>query len=76
MTRKINRRDFLKTTAAAGTAAVLMPGQLFSAPIVNSQIRLGFIGTGLRGQWVLSLAAKYPEVKIPRFATLMSVWLR
>ena len=55
----------MKTTAAAGTATVLMPGQLFSAPIVNSQIRLGFIGTGLRGQWVLSLAAKYPEVKIP-----------
>ena len=55
----------MKTTAAAGTAAALMPGQLFSAPIVNSQVRLGFIGTGLRGQWVLSLAAKYPEVKIP-----------
>ena len=64
MNKKTNRRDFLKT-AAAGTAGALMPGQLFSAPIVNSQIRLGFIGTGLRGQWVLSLAAKYPEVKIP-----------
>ena len=64
MNKKTNRRNFLKTVAA-GTAAALMPGQLFSAPIVNSQVRLGFIGTGLRGQWVLSLAAKYPEVKIP-----------
>ena len=63
MNKKTNRRDFLKT-AAVGTAAALMPGKLFSAPILNSQVRLGFIGTGLRGQWILSLVAKYPEVKI------------
>ena len=31
----------------------------------NSKVRIGFIGTGLRGQWVLWLAAKYKNVEIP-----------
>jgi predicted dehydrogenase len=41
-----------------------MPTSLFSSQ-ANKQVKMGFIGTGMRGQWVLSLAAKYPEVDIP-----------
>ena len=65
MSKRINRRDFVKTMALAGTAAAMMPKSLFSSPVVNKQIKLGFVGTGMRGQWMLWLAAKYPEVQIP-----------
>jgi len=62
--KKINRRDFIKTTAVASTATTLMPRSLLASN-KNNQVKLGFIGTGLRGQWILALAAKYPEVHIP-----------
>jgi len=64
MSKKINRRDFIKTTATASAAATIMPTSLFSSQ-ANKRVKMGFIGTGMRGQWVLSLAAKYPEVDIP-----------
>jgi len=64
MSKKINRRDFIKTTATASAAATVMPKSLFSSQ-VNKRVKMGFIGTGMRGQWVLWLAAKYPEVDIP-----------
>ena len=64
MAKKINRRDFIKTTALASTATTIMPRSLLASK-KHKQVKLGFIGTGLRGQWVLSLAAKYPEVDIP-----------
>ncbi len=64
MSKKINRRDFIKTTATASAAATVMPTSLFSSQ-ANKQVKMGFMGTGMRGQWVLSLAAKYPEVDIP-----------
>jgi predicted dehydrogenase len=64
MSKKINRRDFIKTTASVGAAAAVMPASLFSAT-AEKRIKMGFMGTGMRGQWVLMLAAKYPEVDIP-----------
>ena len=63
MSKRINRRDFIKTTAAAGAAAAVMPKTLFSS-LPKDKVKLGFIGTGMRGQWMVSLAAKYPEVEI------------
>ena len=65
MKKSMKRRDFMKTAAVTGIAAAMMPKTLFSSQIVNERIKLGVIGTGLRGQWVLWLAAKYPEVGIP-----------
>ena len=64
MSKKINRRDFIKTTATASAAATIMPTSLFSSQ-ANKRVKMGFMGTGMRGQWVLMLAAKYPEVDIP-----------
>ncbi len=61
---KINRRNFIKATATAGMAVSLMPTSLFASRS-KKKVRMGFIGTGMRGQWVLWLVAKYPEVDIP-----------
>ena len=64
MSKKVNRRNFIKTSAAVSAAAAVMPTSLFSAT-AEKRIKMGFMGTGMRGQWVLMLAAKYPEVDIP-----------
>ena len=64
MAKKISRRSFIKTSVAAGGAAALLPQTLLSSRM-KTRVKLGFIGTGLRGQWMLWLAAKYPEVEIP-----------
>ncbi len=63
MAKKLSRREFIKTTAVAGGAAAVLPQTLFSSN--NKKVRIGFIGTGLRGQWMLWLATKYPNVEIP-----------
>ncbi len=64
MRKGISRRKFIKTATVTGSAAAVLPKVLFSSQS-NTKIRLGFIGTGLRGQWVLSLAIKYSEIEIP-----------
>jgi len=63
LNEKTNRREFLKA-AALGSLTLSTSGRIFSTPIIKKKIKLGIIGTGLRGQWVLSLLTKYPEVEI------------
>lgn len=53
MSKLINRLDFIKTSALAGATAAILPHTLLSSPVLNNNINLGFIGTGLRGQLVL-----------------------
>ncbi len=64
MKNKINRRTFIKTSSAVGSAAAILPNTLLSSS-EKKTVKIGFIGTGLRGQWMLWLAAKYPDVEIP-----------
>ena len=64
MLKKINRRKFIKASATAGAAAMITPKTLFSSNKIK-KIKLGFIGTGLRGQWMVHLSTKYPEISIP-----------
>ena len=60
----MNRRTFIKTAATAGGAAAILPQTLFSSGS-KKRVKIGFIGMGLRGQWMLWLASKYQEVEIP-----------
>ena len=62
MNKKLNRKEFIKTTAIAGIGTSIMPSLIFSNSF--SSIRIGIIGTGLRGQWVLWLLSKYSNVEI------------
>ena len=64
MSKEINRRTFIKTAAIAGASVSLMPTSLFALR-AQQRVKMGFIGTGMRGQWMLWLACKYPEVDIP-----------
>jgi len=64
MKNRINRRTFIKSAAATGAAVSIMPSTIFASR-AQQRVKMGFIGTGMRGQWVLWLAAKYPEVDIP-----------
>ncbi len=63
MSKEINRRTFIKTAAIAGASVSLMPTSLFALR-AQQRVKMGFIGTGMRGQWMLWLACKYPEVDI------------
>jgi predicted dehydrogenase len=65
MGKDMNRKKFIKTATVAGIGASLMPSMAFSKSGGKDNVRLGIIGTGMRGQWVLWLAAKYDNVEIP-----------
>jgi len=58
-----SRREFIKTTAVAGTAITILPSHVFSKSVEN-KIRLGIIGVGLRGQNHLELALKRDDVDV------------
>jgi predicted dehydrogenase len=59
--KKLSRRDFTTTTAAAGVGTALSAGKVLGA---NQRVRLGFIGLGNRGDQVLDafLAQRDAEV--------------
>ena len=61
----MKRKKFIQTTTLASMGTLLMPKIAFPKSDENKQIAIGFIGTGLRGQWLLDLAAKRSDVKIP-----------
>ena len=57
------RRNFIKTTTAAGIGASLLPTLGFSNTS-DEKIRLGIIGVGLRGQNHLELALARTDVEV------------
>ena len=67
MTR-IDRRRFLKHSAAVGAALAFSP--LAWAQGVNEQLNLGVIGLGWRGGELMKMFSKLPNV---RFAALCDV---
>ena len=61
----MDRKEFLKKTTALGVGATLFPQMKIGKKAKKDIVRLGFIGTGLRGQWLLDLASKRDDVLIP-----------
>ena len=64
MSNKIGRKDFIKKVVKAGVATTVFPSILASGSYGKEKLRIGFIGTGLRGQWLLDLASKRIYVDI------------
>tara|TARA_B100000676_G_scaffold295075_1_gene333783 strand:- start:2163 stop:3518 length:1356 start_codon:yes stop_codon:yes gene_type:complete len=58
----LNRRKFIKTTAVLSSASLLKPSFAFSGSL--SKLKIGVIGTGLRGQWMINLFLDRPDVEI------------
>ena len=61
----MNRRKFLGASALIGISTYLSPRTLLSNPVKKSKLKLGFIGTGLRGQGMMRLATYRDDVDIP-----------
>jgi predicted dehydrogenase len=71
MSKKVCRRDFLRTSTLAALAGTgLRPGQAFaqaspgSTVSANDKVTVGFIGTGRMGQSNLKTFMKHPEVEV------------
>jgi len=60
----MKRKKFIQTSTLAGLGTAILPNVVFSELKSNKRVKIGVIGTGLRGQWMLWLMAKYPEVDI------------
>ncbi len=57
----LNRRDFVKSTAAAGLATALSSTRVLGA---NERVRLGFIGLGNRGDQVLDAFLAHKDCQV------------
>jgi predicted dehydrogenase len=71
MTNKINRRDFIKGTAAFSAVTLLNPMTVFGSR-ANSAIRIGIIGTGGRGLSVIGTMSANNNIHIASAADLFS----
>jgi predicted dehydrogenase len=58
------RRNFIKTSAAAGLGFSILPSGLLLGKEKASKVRLGFIGVGMRGQGHLELALKRNDAEV------------
>ena len=61
----MKRRQFLLMSSLLGSAAGIIPSELFSYPVTKNRLRVGFIGTGLRGQGMMRLTTHRDDVDIP-----------
>ena len=64
MTERITRRRFL-TTAAGVSAAIVLGGAALSEPKRNSSVRVGVIGLGSRGTYLLETMLAFSDVTVP-----------
>jgi hypothetical protein len=62
-TTTTTRRDFLKATIA-GAGMSILPSAILSGKDIDTKVRLGFIGVGLRGQNHLDLALRRNDIEV------------
>ncbi|MGB5673611.1 MAG: Gfo/Idh/MocA family oxidoreductase, partial [Gemmatimonadota bacterium] len=62
----LDRRDFVKAGAGTALGMSLAPGALLGRDrgVPADKLRLGFIGVGGRGSWLLGLAARRDDTEI------------
>ena len=59
-----NRRNFIKTSVAAGLGFSILPSGILFSKDKDTKIKLGLIGVGLRGQNHLELALKRTDTDV------------
>src|SRR5689334_19938464 len=67
MSRNIQRRKFIRQTAAASAAIALSNIKAFASSKAN-QVKVGIIGVGLRGQSHLDMLLRRDDVTVTAFA--------
>lgn len=70
--KKINRREFVRSTAAAGAGLVLAPAILRESVYGQSNdLNVAIIGVGAQGQVLLNACLKIPNI---RFKAVCDIW--
>ncbi|MBN1479144.1 gfo/Idh/MocA family oxidoreductase [candidate division KSB1 bacterium] len=57
--KKVSRRKFIASASATAATFTIMNPQLVRGSAANSKIKLGLIGCGGRGQWIMDLFKKH-----------------
>jgi len=70
-TQGVNRRGFLKSTAAVGAGLAVAPTILGAEKAGPTDIRVGIIGAGTEGRVLIQQAIKIPGIK---FTALCDIW--
>ena len=68
---KLDRRDFLATTAAAGASLTLGANIIRAANLASNEVRVALIGAGAQGQVLLDASLQIPNV---RFVAVCDIW--
>ncbi|HEY3372951.1 MAG TPA: Gfo/Idh/MocA family oxidoreductase, partial [Prolixibacteraceae bacterium] len=71
MTKELNRRNFIKGTAAVSAITILSPMTVFGTR-ANSAIRMGIIGTGGRGMSVIGTMSSNNNIHIAAAADIFA----
>ena len=70
--KPINRRNFIKTTASAGTAFVFAPMIMTKARANDSNdLNIALLGAGAQGQVLMNATLKIPNI---RFKAVCDIW--
>ena len=64
MAKKLNRRNFLKSSALVGASTALFSSKAIGSISDDKKLRLGVIGTGLRGQGMIYLSLNESNTSI------------
>jgi predicted dehydrogenase len=81
MTTQLNRRNFLSASAALAGGAMagsaLLPGEANAAPAAGrDKVRLGLIGTGMRGQVLLAELVRRDDVEVVALCDIEPIMLK
>jgi predicted dehydrogenase len=73
LTAGIDRRTFLRATAAAGAGLILAPNILVgqTAPRHSNDLHVALLGTGAQGQVLINACLKIPNI---RFKAVCDIW--
>ena len=63
--KSYKRREFLKKGSLTTLSMAFAPNLILGKSSTLNKIRIGVIGTGLRGQWHINLSLKRDDVDIP-----------
>lgn len=71
----LTRKDFISTTAVTAAGLLLLPADVVFGRTPNQKVKLGFIGTGLRGQDHIDLALRRDDIEIVAICDVQQVMI-